>query len=263
MAIGDSITNHYGLALVDKMLRAADVRPRWVGTVPTSAEPNGPTNADGPLAEARGKSTFADHASAAESARLSILPAGGESAYLQMAKAERLAFNPFLRDGPEAPVFDFAYYLQRFGLQTPQIVLVGLGTNDVLKASRGAREAIPGMKDAATVIIKSIRDAAPETRIALWLPGLPIARDSSARWNRWHRNAINRLITLRNEMADPKIDVISVWAQMSPFAGWTSTSRSTHEIGGRPSNFDDRVHPYGVSRAEMAAALAAYIRCNV
>ena len=250
LAIGDSITNRQAAYLMDQALTAWGYLPQWVGTMRGSASASNAGDVTGPLGEGREGWETGDYTYAVTNRAL-VLPPGEEAVYLTMAKTDQRDRNPFIRaaaggDAPEdvrnGQVLDFQFYLSRFGLAAPDLVLIGLGTNDVRDLEAGVIRA--AVADNYALMIRRLRAALPDATILIWLPGT--AREAT-RDQLWRDEYIPVLQGIADAMAaagDARVILAPTWAMAPAMGGYAP---------------DDPIHPIGGARAALFLALAGYV----
>ena len=267
LMIGDSITNRQIPRFINERLTALSITVDWIGTVASSASGSDNADATGPLAEAREGRAYGDLVYSVLDGEATPLPVGDEATYLALSKADKLAFNPFLREevGSEPDiarngyVFDLRFYLDRFGFDDPDIMICALGEND---AGERPTEAAADVLDAATIVLAQARAAVPTMKIALTMSGNANAPLGDSRWA-VKAGCIRSIIQAVREADDPLISVISAWTNVSPTEGWSVTGATTDPATGiQTSTISDVIHPVGTARVQFAAALAAYIACE-
>ena len=269
LMIGDSITNAGMADLVNRRLQPWGYAPTFIGTVEgASYSSTAGSNADGPLGEARTGRRLSHLTFRQDDADVDVLPVGGEAGYLNLAKNARLIYNPFLRaslpgDAPEliqnGHVFDLRFYLDRFGFADPDIVVLGLGTNDWRNIT-GEPLSARILADLA-IVVPQIRAALPSARILIWLPTFPRAAIRDAVWKEGPRRVQQATIQYVRGLGDAGVHVVPVWASTTQEAGYLLDAAATvdPETGVLTADIDDSIHPYGVARSQIADVLAAAI----
>lgn len=269
LMIGDSITNAGTVDLMKRRLNAWGYAPTFIGTVPTAdyLAASG-SDTDGPLAEARTGRRLSHLTFRQNDADVDVLPAGDEATYLALSKAAKLVFNPFLRateEGDDAAlvqnghVFDLAFYLERFSLASPDIVVLGLGTNDWRNIT-GEPLTTRILADLA-IVIPQIRAALPAATILVWLPTFPRAAIRDAVWKEGPRRVQQAVIAYVRELGDAGVHVVPVWASTTQEAGYLLDDAATVDdaTGVLTADIDDSIHPFTIARGQIADVLAAAI----
>ncbi len=273
LLIGDSITNRRIAWYMDQKLRAMGFTPDFIGTLNgTSPADSNSMGASGLLGEGHEGWQFSDFTKARLSTggRSLLIEPGGEAAYLALPKAEKIEFNPFIReaevgDDPEVVrngfVFDVSYYLDRFGLAAPDIVLIGLGTNDLVKQPLGA--GLANISDGLDLMTAQIRAALPAARVGLWMPTVARDVERDQLWTTHYVPALREMIRFRRDRADPLLNVINVWAHHTPETGFQLTTVSNDAAAGViVGDVNDATHPVRASRHQIVEALTAYVAFN-
>ncbi len=268
LMIGDSITNRGMAQLVKNRLSAWGATATMVGTLIGSAEGSASTVMDGDLGEGREGWEFGDHTYAVTD-RAQIIAPGDEAAYLAMAKDQAREYNPFVRAATggdpgefvkNGHIFDFGFYLSRFSIAAPDIVMIGLGTNDIRdRVAEGLAEAVT---DNLSIMHQQIRAAAPAARIFIWFPPAPRSPDRDALWAEKYVPLIRALIAYQRGAADPGLFIVPAWAMASQEVGWRLLDPAADPATGvASSTLADDVHPVDVARQQIAEVLASYIAC--
>lgn len=269
LMIGDSITNRGQAALVRDRLTAWGVTPSMIGTIngalPESGQVTGEGGAPG---EGREGWEFGDYTGAILDRALIVSP-GSEADYLALPKDTRREYNPFLRaaTGGDAPavvrngyVFDFAYYLSRFSLAAPDIVLIGLGTNDI--RDRNGAALIDAVTDGMAIMHTQIRASASSARIFFWFPPSARSPGRDALWEIKYAPVIKAMIAYQRAAADPNLHIIPAWAMANQEIGWSLMDAAVNPATGVSSSvIDDDIHPRDTTRQQLAEVLAAYAAC--
>ncbi|MGX9965550.1 hypothetical protein ACVFYP_19645 [Roseomonas sp. F4] len=274
LILGDSISNRAGAAHIDQHLTAWGFTPQWLGTIRGTGFDQADTlNEDGPLGECReGWAAYGDYLYAVpEEADVNrVIAAGQEATYLGLSKTSRRRSQIFIRpaesgDDPSTIyngyVFDFGFYLSRFAIPTPDIVIINLWVNDVTEAgAAGAGQVYIGLSR----MIDSIRQAAPLANILLWYSAIPRSADADTAWTEAYRagqQAVVRVVRHRR-VTDPRVHLVSAGAHMSQEAGWTSSYGTANaDTGIQSATITDYRHPVTLSRRQQFEAVAAAVAC--
>ncbi|MGX9966056.1 hypothetical protein ACVFYP_22210 [Roseomonas sp. F4] len=274
LMIGDSISNRAGAAHVNQHLTEWGFTPTWLGTINgTGFDQTDTLNEDGPLGECReGWAAYGDmlYATPEESDVNQVIAPGGEATYLGLSKTSRRRAQVFIRaaTGGDDPsivfngyVFDFGFYLSRFSIATPDIVIINLWVNDVTEASAaGADQAYIGLSR----MIDSIRGAAPSANIILWYSAIPRTTDSDAAWIDAYRAGQQAVVrVVRHKRAtDSLVHLVSAGAHQSQEAGWTASFGSANaDTGIQSMTITDYRHPVTVARRQQFLMVAAAVAC--
>jgi len=242
--LGDSNINRQFSASVDAKLRARGFNPQFIGTMNGMGLSDTSVNGvAGPLGEGR-EGWRTSHFTNRDSS-FAPVPVGGESAYMSLTKAQKVSINPFIKadSGPDSfngYVFDYKFYLTRFGLSTPNSVGIGLGGNNILEAGTPSEIADRYIND-LDIMVRSIRAAGADIEICLFLRGVSKTEDQDGKWIK-HRELQKRLISYKNSSSDTKLHLISSWAHMSQEAGW-QVNGPTDDYGVTHGVIGDNVHP--------------------
>ncbi|WP_025517508.1 SGNH/GDSL hydrolase family protein [Bordetella trematum] len=261
LTIGDSISVGGLASILGRLLTDWGFAPAFMGTVSASIEPGGMSAVSG---EARGGWEGGDFTYAVDDKAL-IVEAGAESAYLAMPNSERLNHNPFLRaaTGSDSAaivrngyVFDPVFYASRFGLDAPDIVLIGWGTNDA--RDRPADEIYGFTVENDGLVYSQIRAAWPSAKIIRWCPGTVRHTVRDALWKTSYIPMLRALIAAARTASVP---VAPIWAMSTQEVGYTySTDQSVDaDLHAVTAEIGDVLHPRGPARWQMARALAPYV----
>lgn len=266
LIIGDSICNRQGGFFLKQFLQALGLTPQFIGTMRGSAVASDAGNTAGELGEAREGWETGDYTNAITD-RAIILPPGEESAYLSMSKTDQRDRNPFARAATGSDpvsvvrngyVFDPAFYQQRFGLDTPDIVLQGLGTNDV--RDRTAATIYDHVLANDTIMHGQIRAAWPNAKIIRFVPGTAVNTDRNTVWTTHYLPLVRAIQKSLSDRADAKTLLAPLWALTNPEAGYAfSQSAGAGEDGFYAVDWSDSVHPWQASRIATFEALAPYV----
>ncbi|QSR18398.1 SGNH/GDSL hydrolase family protein [Novosphingobium sp. KA1] len=285
LMIGDSLTNRQMAYFINLYLTAMGFAPVFVGTM----NGNGAGNAagTGPLGEGREGWALTDFFLTRQDADVtSVVAAGGEAAYLALSNAAKLAANPFMQiaasSSSAAPTityggtdykFDLAYYLSRFSLATPDIVVLNLSKNDQLE--QNAATALSDVTTLYPAMLAEIRRAMPSAKILCWGTTMPDSYASNAEWIAKGApilRAIRDAIEAKRVAGDNNIKFVPTHAMhsISDFNTPTTTdTASGTQIGTVGATNTDIIHSpvpttitSGVGREQIAEALAVAIACE-
>ncbi|WP_256677188.1 MULTISPECIES: SGNH/GDSL hydrolase family protein [unclassified Pseudomonas] len=266
LIIGDSICNRQGGYYLKQFLQALGLTPQFIGTMKGSAVASNAGDTTGELGEAREGWETGDYTNAITD-RAIILPPGQEDAYKEMSKTDQRDRNPFARAATGSDpssivrngyVFDPAFYQSRFGLATPDIVLQGLGTNDV--RDRTAATIYGHVLSNDTIMHDQIRAAWPNAKIIRFVPGTAVSADRNALWTSHYLPLIRAMQKSIADRADAKTLLAPLWALTNPDVGYSfSAAGAAGEDGFYAVDWSDPVHPWQASRIATFQALAPYI----
>jgi hypothetical protein len=287
MLFGDSISHYQTGAFLKALLESWGFTPSWVGTINGSS--TGTTGSGGPLGETRpGWSLYGDllgHAPNADDNDVSggIVPVGGEAAYLALSNDDRRKAQPFLRPyqagdvaervvtiGGTQYTFDFRFYLNRFSLADPDVILLNFEKNDE-NENVSVATAISNVGLGYPILLNAIREALPAARIVVWASASPrhlrtTGQDGFGAYGDDAWDALQALILkgivsmVRSRRAtDPLLHLCSVWAHQSQEVGWSLTLGAADTYGVHTAAISDTLHPQGVTRDQHCEALAAAI----
>lgn len=264
LLVGDSITNRgLGMAARD-ILQSSGYRPNFIGTM-LGGRVRG-RRGPGAMGEGREGWAVADFVySVIDKDVTTVLGDNRDEidAYLRMPKSQQLRVNPFLRVArPDDDIvmvrnryrFDFAAYLRRFSLPVPDVVVLGVGSNDVSEA----RARAPGIvADGLRIMCRAIREAAPMAKIGLWMPSIAATSAMRVRWP-LHQPVVQTLIDFVRTFGDPLIEVVPVWSHMDRDRGWLpDPQQGTDALS--EGVIKDPIHPGTIGVDQMAEAIAAYV----
>lgn len=265
LLIGDSIANRQGAQLLKYYLQALGFTPTMIGTVIGSGSPTNNDDVTGERGEAREGWETGDYTFAIND-RSYPVAVGGEAAYLAMPKVDQRARNPFLRAATGGDsgdivrngyVFDPAFYQSRFGLETPDIVINALGTNDVL--DRTDETIADGVYANDVLMYNQIRAAWPNARIVRALPGTAFTSARNALWATRYTPMIRAMKSAIATVNSDKISLAPTWALVSSEAGYPLPTGSPDVDGFIPGNFLNTIHPEGSGRHGLYEVLATYV----
>lgn len=263
--IGDSIGARQGAFLLKQFLEELGFTPEFIGTIQGSASPSDIWNDQGPLGECRSGWRSGDF-TYSYADRAIVVPPGGEGAYLALGVEPRRERNPFLRLATSADpasvirngyVFDPAFYQERFGLQTPDIVINMLGTNDahLVPVANVYGEVLSNDK----LIHGQLRSAWPMAKIVRGLPTCALSAERNPIWETRFSQVIVAMIEASISLADERLTIAPLWAMTNSDCGY-EFSRSVKDADGFYSGtWTDRTHPIGAARSELYRTMAPYV----
>lgn len=267
LVIGDSLAWRGWVDDMFAELAADGLTPAAIGTYQTIG---------GTLAEARPSwatltNTYASTEVNADGTG-DILPVTSDAAYLALSPSgatgygPRWEFNPFLRPATGGDpagivnngyVFDMASYLSRFSLASPDVVIIALGVNDVLREFATA-----DTKKAFGVMYSQTRAALPTAKVAFTLYGL----SSLAAWNDCVTLIKSMLVTYAGREGEG-IYILPFWQLADMKLGYDdfTAPSATNTYGVKTAAVGDGIHPVdqGVTHALWGRAAANFVRCVV
>ncbi|MDD2005608.1 SGNH/GDSL hydrolase family protein [Pseudomonas putida] len=267
LIIGDSICNRQGGQLLKQYLQELGLAPQFIGTMRGSAKATDAGDQGGELGEAREGWETGDFTNSITDRALILAPGAEQHYREEMNKTEQRDHNPFARAATGSDpasivrngyVFDPAFYQARFGLDTPDIVLQGLGTNNV--RDRTASAIYDNVLDDDRIIQSQIRAAWPSAKIIRFVPGTAVNAARNALWLSHYLPLIRAMQKNMANLADAKAYMVPLWALMNPESGYTySSSGGAGEDGFYTTDWSDDIHPWQASRLALFQALAPYI----
>lgn len=264
LMIGDSIVNRQGGYLLKQVLQALNITVVFVGTLRGSSSASNPNDFAGELGEGREGWETGDFTYAITDRALVIAP-GEEAAYLAMTKSAQMVRNPFLRaatGGDSSPivrngyVFDPAFYQSRFALETPDVVIHSLGTNDV--RDRSSTTIYDSVLANDTLIHSQIRAAWPLAKIVRMFPGTAVNADRDALWESHYLPMLRAIQQAATNLADPKLVLAPTWALTNPETGYTFSATSPGVDGFYTGDWTDAIHPIQSTRQRLYEVVGAY-----
>ncbi|CAI8992878.1 SGNH/GDSL hydrolase family protein [Pseudomonas sp. IT-P218] len=268
LTLGDSIQNRQGGTQQKQFLEAWGYAPTFIGTIKGSSAIDDPDNATGELGEAREGWETGDFTYSVTD-RVSMVAPGGEADYLNSPKLTKWQVNPFLRasTGGDDPsivrngrVFDPAFYQARFGLATPKIVNIALGTNNV--RDRSTAEIYANAYSDLLLIVSQCKAAWPSAKIVMSCPSTPRDTARDVLWETKYVPLLQAMLQVRNDVASTNVLVFPVWAHVTQEAGYTITSPVTDPLTGAVTgSLGDAIHPRESTRQQMQKAYAKFFAC--
>ncbi|AJP72919.1 SGNH/GDSL hydrolase family protein [Sphingomonas hengshuiensis] len=275
LLIGDSITNRQTGYNINALLTAWGFAPQWIGTI-VGSNSNSSSATGGPLGEGREGWAFSDYlgTSLDNDVPLGVLAVGQEATYQAANKTDKRGYQPFLNPntsaGAQTPIvtisgvnyrFDLRFYLDRFSLTDPDLVVVNIAMND--KTELGAAASLAQVKSGYGYLLDEIRRVLPAASIILWATNHPASSAGDTEWLEWQPilSAIVDIVTTRRAAGDANLHLCSTWAHQSGEAGWSLTSGTTGADGVTTTTISDITHPGAAAREQHAEALATAIAC--
>lgn len=271
LMIGDSITNRGLAQLINDYLTSYSYTPSFIGTMKGALNSESANGTGGQNGEAREGWESGDYTYQITD-RVQIVDVGDEATYLASSKSNKWVHNPFLRaaTGSDAAniirngyVLDFSFYQSRFSLETPDIVVIQIGTNDI--RDRDIPILIDQYYSEMTLLIDRIRVAWANAKIILSLPNTAADSSRDELWQAEYAPLIRKMMQIRSDYAsDGKVFLCPSWALSTIEAGYSiSTSSATTDnlSGALVGLLADPIHPQYVARYQLAHVLSAYIAC--
>ncbi|HDS1696332.1 MULTISPECIES: hypothetical protein [unclassified Pseudomonas] len=263
--IGDSIGNRQGGYLLKQFLTALGIDATFIGTLEGSAEPANANATNGEWGECREGWETGDFTYSITD-RVSVVAPGGEDDYRNLSKTARWPINPFLRAATSSDsaeivrngyVFDPAFYLSRFGLSAPDIVIQALGTNNVRDRTDASIYANVYADD--LIINGQLRKAFPSAKIIRTLPGTAYNDERNTLWTNRYVPLIRAIQQCAKDRADPKTIIAPLWAMGNPDAAYSYSSTGAANDGFIYGDWTDAIHPAGASRVALYQAMAPFV----
>ncbi len=268
LLIGDSLTNAGLARRVDAKLTAMGITATWLGTINSTDTYFSENATDGLPGEGRGGREFGDHTHALT---VKMTVPTSVAAYNAANKTTKVGLNPFIRPSTGSDpanlifngyVFDFSYYITNYlGGVNPDIVIIGLGTNDRVFETDAV--AVQNALDGIRVMMTQIRDALPSAMIAWWIPPGPEsnALDGTGAWVR-QQKVIRAVCSWVLTNGDANMHIIPAWAHVSSEIGWWLNATPTIADNVARAQIADTIHPGpdpSPIREQYAETLFAYI----
>ena len=271
LIIGDSISNR-GLAdMLSLILTSKGHAPVFIGTMYGAAASSTSANdVGGLLGECREGWETGDYTYQVND-RAQIVT--DESAYLAMSKDEQWRYNPFLRQSTASDsatvvkngyVFDPAFYQSRFALDTPDIVVIQLGTNDM--RDRDEPDLTANFISNMTLMVNQVKSAWPSAKVILSVPNTGNDAERNELWFNEYFPILRATLNMQNTLP---VTVCPAWAFMTAETGFVMTPNpnavkpaSTDDVTGALfGEYSDAIHPYNSNKWQMAEIIAGYVVC--
>lgn len=265
--LGDSLTVWVGSGPQTwrRLRQMTGVDPDFFGTIELEDSQSVPADTLTVPGEGRGGREYADYIYE-HTDSLAPVAAGSESAYLALDRAGRTGYNPYIRtstptDDPakvfNGHIFDYGFYLSRFGYAPPTHFVLNLGTNDITQQDDA--ESLAQIIRGLSIIIPSVLAAAPSCKVLVVCNSFG-SQVSASRWNGEHRAAIRATIDWVRDLADARVSVVPMWCTVSRENGFILAAGSADaETGVAPVSVYDPYH-YGMyGAAQYGDVLAQWI----
>lgn len=264
--IGDSITNRGGAIISRDYLVSHGYNPTFIGMMQGSGYEASSSDTSGELCEGREGWKTGDFTYQTTS-RVTPLSAGDEEAYKNMSKVAKWNINPYIRpsriDDQEkyirnGYVFDFGYYIDRFSLDVPDVVYIGLGTNDANGLTPSNLSVVyPNL----VIMIDKILEFNPNIKIVLGLPSTGFNNSRNDLFKDRYTIIIRALQTLESEYTN--VVVAPIWATTgSQESSYSITNNiiSTDPVSGADyGSLADSIHPLMATRWAIYEQVSAYM----
>lgn len=266
LIIKDSLGNRGAGAWLNARLVAMGYTPTFLGTIIGKGVDDG--DLTGVNGECREGARFSEHIY--QTTGRPPFAAGTEATYLAKTKANKMLDMPFIRPttGGDDPahvfngyIFDLGFYLTRFSLATPDVILIGLGTNDFAQGTPS--ESLDGVAQGLDAMITSCRAAAPSAHIGVMLHNMPRSSNGDSEWAERYA-ALKEHIRFVEAQADGNLHFVPVFSHMSSEVGWGDTLVSTDaDTGTQVRDWSDQIHFLEFQRRVVAEIEASWIACRL
>ena len=180
------------------------------------------------------------------------------------------SYNPFIRaedgDDPEdvrnGYVFDVGFYLTRFSLATPDIVVIEPGVNDTDEYDDDPEAIYAAVLADEALLYRRIRADLPSAKIIRMLPSAARAYVRDGLWP-MHVAMIKAIMDAQIAAADADIHLAPTWAMATQDSGYdVDTAYVADETTGVViGSIVDSLHPQTGTQKQLAKAIAQYIAC--
>lgn len=277
LLVGDSIAHRGGGAVMDYWLSGWGYTPSWIGTLTGQNEvdpTDGATVLNGTSDETKPGHALAD-LTYLFTGRVSPLAPGDEAIYDGETIANKRLYNTMLvAESGEDPadvrngyVLDFANYVSRHGLATPDMLVIGYGTNDVRDVGREI------IRDhfftEYGLVFRRWFASYPNKNVIVWMPGTAAEFARSAIWRDKYVPALKGLIAAATaettaNAGTGEVLVCPAWAMAAQSVGYdlfASAETADPDTGAVLREISDAIHPTGGTRFATLKAVAATIAC--
>lgn len=260
LMIGDSLTEYNGTSVqAIARLQAMGATITSIGTSTMTSEIPGDTSTF--PGEGRAVAKYADYINK-NTDRMTPVAVGGEAAYQALSVTDKRFKNPFAKvpttdDQTNRAdmiynryIFDLRFFLNRFTLPDPDVVVINLGRNDLSAyTDANADNAVGDVLAGASVMIRQTRAALPSAKILVVWNSL--GRYTQARWENRERPALQALISFIRNLGDSNVHLVPIYCTVSRDAGFQYTLTLDHATGMNTAVVSDGRHynEYGASLA--------------
>ena len=254
--IGDSLTNRHIPSSVLRTLSDRGMTASAIGTM--RGYP------DGVLGEGRegkqwGEMTYQ---------RPTLMPVTDPAAYLAMGEPDQKQYNPFVRPATASDpaelvyngyIFDYASYLQRFGLAAPTHVVLALGTNDI--SFNQSTTALDQIANGLRVMVPQILAAVPGVKVGLLQHTVGRSNGGEDRWPT-HCRAIRAISSYLRQLGNGSVTLLPAYVHQSRDAGWPLAVQSMTDAGVETVTMTDEIHFEGTNRSIAAEITANWVMAS-
>lgn len=279
LVIGDSLTQEGTITKLKDKLVGAGVTPSFIGTMTDDGGTVGEGRASWEFSDYTRKHLFIDAANPLSGGTLPTYPidaTGGdgivttEAQYLALTSSGnggypgRWKYNPFIRPsiGGDDPsfvkngyIFDFDFYLTRFGFADPDIVMIALGTNDFNSNDNATSAA--NVAEGLNIMVTQILAAVPSAKIGICF------KDRSAEAD----VAIKAAIDTYGDREAEGLFILPIYSVLDQFAIYDAarnvTVNSTDSYGVQNIAINDTIHPGEVGKEQWAEMTFAFVMNRV
>lgn len=269
LLLGDSISNRQGTFLMDQILKDYGYEPNWVGTLNGSASPTNAGDDTGFLNESKEGWETGDYTFRVTDRALP-LAVGDEYKYSKMSKAEKWNINPFIRLPNESDkdedivngyVLDFNFYINRFkaffpNMVEPDIILFGLGTNDV--RDRREENIYNDVLFNDSIFLTKLRSQWKNTKIIRFVPNTSRNSVRNNLWNTKYTKVFDAIIQSDKVRKDKLSYIAPTWCLTNSLSGYKDKGNTSSNSLLVDTSFTDAVHLYDSSRLSLFETLSAY-----
>jgi hypothetical protein len=270
LGLGDSMHNR-GLEVdVDPILRAYNINPTWLGTMLGALDDSDPYNdIRGLPGEAREGFEAADYTGRYTDKANSV---ANWPAYMAASKLSKRQSMPFYRDAEpgddpakviNGKKVDIRNYLTKTGQGDPQIIFIGLMTND--EALRPVETAANNVAELIKIYGEDARAALPNVRVTWWAP--PQSQTNLAYKHGDHYQIIQAAEEAIRDLDDPYFEPLPIWASTCADFGYKLDPAAQVDVNyAIRARIADGTHwpngDFSPLRKQAAKVLAAYIICK-
>lgn len=254
--IGDSLTNRYIPSSVLRTLNSRGMTATAIGTMKGFP--------DGVLGEGREGKQWGEMTNQ----RATLMPVTDTAAYLAMGEPDQKQYNPFIRPSTSGDpaslvyngyIFDYAFYLERFGLAAPTHVVLALGTNDI--SFNPSATALDQIANGMRVMVAQILAAVPGVKIGLLQHTVGRSAGGEDRWPT-HCRAIRSMSAYLRQLNNNAVVMLPAYVHQSRDAGWPFTVQNTTDAGVETVVMSDEIHFESTNRSIAAEVAANWVMAS-